>query len=331
MITTYIRSSSYNAHDLCNHKFFIEYVLGHRFPSNKKADIGNMSHKALELMASAVLAQKQGKNSIKEDIIGEVPVADILNSPKHTFDLAKKILVTQTPHHQWFPYDYEDAFNYFQRTINYNNRLFDPRQRNVIATESRFDIPIDELWSHYSFKVGDEVIQGNLHIKGTIDLIFEENTDTLELFDLKTGKTTTFPEGEEKSYVDVANDIQFLLYHYAAKQLFPEYKYFISTVFYAQFNKPFTVAFSDEDINKCKTLLRQKFEKITNTQKTTLHKGWWCKYVCGAGVNKIPDTEQTYCEFYENENKTKTADEIFIARGDLKMIQTYGDGGGKRN
>ena len=51
MIVTYIRSSSYNNYDFCQMQYFLTYVLGHRSDSNKKADMGTMVHKVMEILA----------------------------------------------------------------------------------------------------------------------------------------------------------------------------------------------------------------------------------------------------------------------------------------
>ena len=51
MIVTYIRSSSYNNYDYCQLQYFITYVLGHQSDSGKKADMGTMAHKAMEILA----------------------------------------------------------------------------------------------------------------------------------------------------------------------------------------------------------------------------------------------------------------------------------------
>ena len=51
MLTTYIRSSSYNNYEFCQMQYFITYVLGHQSDSGKKAELGTMVHKVMEVMA----------------------------------------------------------------------------------------------------------------------------------------------------------------------------------------------------------------------------------------------------------------------------------------
>ena len=51
MIITYLRSSSYSQWDMCPFAYYMQYTLGWRTPSGKAADIGSISHKAMEFLA----------------------------------------------------------------------------------------------------------------------------------------------------------------------------------------------------------------------------------------------------------------------------------------
>ena len=59
MIITYLRSSSYGCHDMCPMKYFLEYNLGWRGPSNIKAEKGTVVHKVLEILAIIKLKQQE--------------------------------------------------------------------------------------------------------------------------------------------------------------------------------------------------------------------------------------------------------------------------------
>ena len=69
MIVTYIRSSSYNGYDYCQMQYFLTYVLGYRSESGKKADLGTMTHKVMEVLA--VLKKFQQDNPRKKYLIVE--------------------------------------------------------------------------------------------------------------------------------------------------------------------------------------------------------------------------------------------------------------------
>ena len=51
MLVTYIRSSSYNNYAYCEMQYFMTYVLGYQSKSGKKADMGTMVHKVMEVLA----------------------------------------------------------------------------------------------------------------------------------------------------------------------------------------------------------------------------------------------------------------------------------------
>ena len=59
---------------MCEQQYFIEYVLGIRSPSNKKADKGTIVHKVLEILACIKQAQQDGINKLNDDAIGSISV-----------------------------------------------------------------------------------------------------------------------------------------------------------------------------------------------------------------------------------------------------------------
>src|SRR5690349_12065473 len=76
MICTFLRSSSYNRYDWCQHLFYLEYVLGYKSPSNFKAEKGNIIHKVMEMLALCQLGKQNKKDVICEEGIGEIKVND---------------------------------------------------------------------------------------------------------------------------------------------------------------------------------------------------------------------------------------------------------------
>ena len=63
MIITYLRSSSVSSYSWCQHKYWLTYNLGFKDDSNKKAEKGNVVHKALELLANKKLCLQNGTSS----------------------------------------------------------------------------------------------------------------------------------------------------------------------------------------------------------------------------------------------------------------------------
>ena len=70
MIVTYLRSSSISSYTWCAHKFFISSNLGLKEPSGQKAELGNIVHKALELLARKKLAIQNEAHKFYDEELG---------------------------------------------------------------------------------------------------------------------------------------------------------------------------------------------------------------------------------------------------------------------
>ena len=75
MLITYVRSSSYNNWSYCEMQYFLTYVLGYPSASNKKAEMGTMVHKVMEVLAG-LKKYEQDKPKVKylkvdDDAIGK--------------------------------------------------------------------------------------------------------------------------------------------------------------------------------------------------------------------------------------------------------------------
>ena len=68
----YFRSSSFNCHRMCPMQYYMEYGLGWRGTSGKKADKGTIVHKVLELTALCKKALQDGDKVFKDHEIGEI-------------------------------------------------------------------------------------------------------------------------------------------------------------------------------------------------------------------------------------------------------------------
>lgn len=330
MFITNIRSSGFNCHSLCPHKFYIEFVLGMKFKPGKNADLGNATHKALELLALQRLAVLKNELCFTDNEVGTFNVQDF--TVEHAVRIGYEHYKKLTPHHEWTDRDHVTVMKYVMNTLEFNGGIYDPRRRHIIAAEQFFELEIDRNWAAYQYQIGDEQIDGHLKLFGTIDLVTELDKETAEILDWKSGKCTTYPEGKDKDSLYVNSEPQFLIYFWAAKRLYPQYKQWLMTVWYAQFNKPYTIYFDADYEREAEQKLERKFKCIQEMQRTTLNRGWWCGYpqTCGPGTHKYKNSGKTYCQYFEQLNKTKSCDEIFIDYGDVGVLKRYGDGGGKR-
>jgi len=288
MIITYLRSSSYSTHSMCEQQYFIEYVLGWRGPSGQKADKGTIVHKALEVLALIKQAEQNNLKEVVDEIVGKI------NLNKYSLDTiiekVYKYYSTQCSHHKWTKKDFEECSKWTYRAITDHRGIFDPRTRNILQPEQHFDIVINKPWAEYSYIINDETVSGNLAIKGTIDLITKVNDDTLEIIDWKTGRRLDWATGEEKTLAKLYKDPQLKIYHYAVKKLYPSYKNIIVTINFINDGGAFSVCFEDSDLADTEKMLREKFQRIKSVKRPVLSKTWKCNKLCHFGRTTFENT-----------------------------------------
>jgi ATP-dependent helicase/DNAse subunit B len=311
MITTYIRSSSYNNYAYCEMQYFITYVLGHQSLSGKKADLGTIVHKVMEGLANLKKQMQDNPKSKKiefnDDVLGILSV-----TPSNLF---KKAIVTQlldksfefystrSSHHSFSKKDKEVCLDMCWSALDFNNGQFDPRNRKIVAAEPHFDITIDEDWAKYKYELNGEVLSGQLAIKGTIDLVTETDEGIIEVIDWKTGRRLDWATGEEKTYAKLNVDPQLLLYNYAISKLYPQYSQSIMSIFFIKDGGPFSMCFDSSDNDKFLEMLRMRFEEIkkNNNPKPISpdRSNWKCTKLCHFCKNKWPETEQSMCVYID--------------------------------
>lgn len=294
---------------MCPQQYFFEYILGWKSPSNKKADKGTIVHKVLEILAEMKYADQNNNRIIQDDIYGEIDldkssmfddafILDIIN-------VVYKYYTTHNNHHEWSETDKKDCTKWVQKALTYNNRMFDPRYRDIVRSEQHFDISIDKPWSKYSYKTEDTIIEGNLAIKGTIDLITRVNDSTLEIIDWKTGRRLDWATGEEKTISKLQKDPQLMIYFYAASKLYPDIKHIIISINFINDGGAFSICYHENDIYEAEQMIRKKFEEIKNTQKPQLNKSWKCGKLCFFGKTTFKETKIDPMLEYRDSQLTK--------------------------
>ena len=283
MIITYLRSSSYGTHSMCEQQYFLEYNLGYRSPSGKKADKGTIVHKVMEILAHIKLCQQKKLVIYDDDILGPINPCDY-----NLTDIIEKIYsyyTTNFNHHDWKPVDYRDCQKWVDKALEIQNGNFDPRNQDIVCPEQRFDIEIKKPWEYYDY--GND-LKGYLAIKGTIDLIAQANENTLEIIDYKTGRRLDWATGEEKTFGKLQKDPQLRMYHYAASVLYPEIDHIIVSIYYINDGGIFSMNYDKKDLPETENMIRRKFEQIKNCKKPKLSKSWKCTKLCHFGKNFFP-------------------------------------------
>jgi hypothetical protein len=273
---------------MCEQQYFFEYVLGYRGPSNQKADKGTIVHKVLEILAFVQQTKQNTESSFVDDIVGCVNINDY--DLDQIIDQVYEYYTSRFHHHKWSSKDLDDCRSWVYKAITYNNGMFDPRNRNILCPEQHFDITIPEEWAKYKYNTAQGVIEGNLAIKGTIDLITQVSDNTIEIVDWKTGRRLNWATGQEKTQEKLEDDPQLRIYHYAAQKLYPHIDHIMVTIFFINDGGAFSISFDKSDLPKTEYMLKDKFDIIRKTKKPRLHKSWMCSKLCHYGKTTFENT-----------------------------------------
>ena len=322
MIITYFRSSSFNNWDLCQQQYFLSYTLGIPQDSNKKALMGTMFHKVMEVLANSNVAVRDGRTALDDSQLGMIPVdGNTLHTPAFVDRVFNLVFLHysfpgRTTHHFLAP-DKRLIYGWVCKTLENCYGLFDPRKRNIVEAEKHFDLPIEEPWANYSFPNphGGEPIVGQLHIKGTIDLITKVGPQTYEVIDWKTGKRIDWGTGQEKDFNKLSIDPQLRMYHYALSRLYPEITNIVMSINYVRDGGPFTMAYGPDDMAATLAMLRSQFEKIKACTRPILKSPcgthWFCTKVCSYGRNPHPkDPTKNICQYIKQKTLRQGIDEV---------------------
>lgn len=317
MIVTYIRSSSYNNYSYCEMQYFITYVLGHQPASGKKAELGTIVHKVMEILAKLKKELQDNTNkyklTIEDDAVGKIDIKknELFNKAFVNTLIHKSFdFYSSASSHAFTKADISNCNELVWNTLSYNDGQFDPRNRKIIAAEPHFDIPIEEDWAKYTYTMPNgKVVNGQLAIKGTIDLVTEIDNGVIEVVDWKTGKRLDWATGQEKTYEKLCSDPQLLLYNYAISKLFPNYSQAIMSIFFIKDGGPFSMCFDKSDEQRFLGMLKNKFKDIQNNNMprpiSQNRDNWKCTKLCHYCKNNWPETDQNMCIYIENMLKNK--------------------------
>jgi hypothetical protein len=301
-------------------QYFLTYNLGWQAPANKKANLGTVTHKTLEVLANMKLilqntqALRSLKRSYEDKELGKFEFTKkTLESHLRmsSLSLVDEILqrsydfyVSNTPDIEYTRADFKFCEKMVEACLSHNDGQFDPRQQHIVAPEKSFDLEINEPWARVLYN--GEVRQ--LRIKGTMDLVTSPDPGVIEYVDYKTGARKNWATDEEKTYAKLHDDIQLLLYFYALRKLYPEYKHIIMTIFYLRDGGPFSLCFDDSDETKFLKKLEEKFVEIKNCNYpkpiNKWRSGFKCEKLCHYYKTNWPGTDKSMCCHAEDTIKT---------------------------
>ncbi len=331
MFICYLRSSSYSSHQICPLQYYLVYTLGFSFPGNIAADRGNITHKALEILGNKKLAIQNGKDGYEDEIFGYLKNSE--TDWRLATDLAYDYYTKIAPDHKWDHKKHkQEAYDWTEQAMTMNGGVFNPENLDIIAVEKTFDYTFEEDWAWYSYDIGeDKPIEGFLSIKGTIDVIYRENESVISMLDWKTGRCWDWAKDKPKTYSSLKIDPQLMIYFFALSKCYPEAEQILVNIIFMNTAGAFTLPYEKKDLAYAKEIIRNKFEKIKNTNKPIRNKNWKCDkgIVCKALLTPYKDSGKSYCDFFHDQIRAKGSDQVFREFGDKKKLNRYGTGGGR--
>lgn len=327
MIATYLRSSSYSAYDMCQFRYYLEYCLGFKSPSNIKAAMGNVVHKAMELLAKKKLAIQRNEIVVVDDEVtyslDELNKTNVLTIG---FEYYKKV----ESHHDWSKTELVLCEKWLDKALAYNEGMFNPLNQNIVFVEDYFDHTFEEDWAKYDYRIGNDIISGYLGVKGHIDLCVKHNDHMYEIIDYKTGRKYNWAKGTDKTYNDLVEDFQLRLYHLATSLKYTDVDQILVTIYYINDGGPVTVMFEKDDLLKTKNMIVDRFRQMKKVGVPKRIWGdWKCKKLCHYGKSKLRESDSLCtCEQISKEIGQSGIDAVNARYIKLNVLTEYGSGGG---
>lgn len=166
--------------------------------------------------------------------------------------------------------NFQEDWDLVLKTLNrtdYNPLALDEDgnfKKKIIGAEVPFDMKLD-----------------GVRVRGIIDLVFEDDPNTLEICDYKSGRAM--------SYDKAFNDAQVRIYRKVARILWPHYENVLVTLHYLK-TRPVTVCFDEHDDEMTMKSLKKKAKEIAGNLNPRRQKGWLCPYCVGYdNCGKIKD------------------------------------------
>lgn len=296
MLFTHATASRIKSYKQCEFKYFLEYML--QFPPLRAGNIysekGSAVHLALEKYAHAVRGNVDGLPEEKFAELAEIDYEktlreyyiesglwkmDIRKPDKGGFPHPAAKTCESCP---WATKDQRceladkaiDAVEgcprpNFQQDLDLIEKTLTRTDYNPLKTthggmgQVCFERKI--LGIEYAFKME----LGGVPVKGVIDLVAEEDEETLEIIDYKTGRAM--------SYDKAFNDPQVRTYGAVARLIWPQYKYIMVTLHYLKTN-PVTVPLGPSDDELTVKSLQRAMRQISQNANPRRQKGWLCPY-----------------------------------------------------
>jgi len=174
---------------------------------------------------------------------------------------------------------YGDGLAMVEQAIERYGKYFDTGIKSkdnpngkVIGVEAPTRKEADPEGPHITWGVGED--DEPINMNGFIDLVVEYDEETLLVVDYKTGYSV--PE-----YEKFLQDLQPRMYSYAAKHMYPQYKYHWVQFDYFRSSAPLEHAFTDEDDEQTRQYVTALYNQIKSARSIKRRgEDWYCKHLC---------------------------------------------------
>lgn len=296
----YLRASSANTYLDCPFKFFLHFVVGFTSNPGKKAVLGTAAHWVLELLGKA--------KKTNHYLLG-----DKYSDYKYLTEIVWARILKQHPEFTFTKADHKFVLDQVESVVF---SKYNPLRMKILKTEHQFQIQVQRsgFYYHHANEITDQIHQGFMELRGTIDLITEFDEDTIEVIDYKTGQRTDWITGEVKEFDKFFSDLQLRMYDLATSQLYAKYKNRLLTIIFTRDGGPFTVSFNTQDWEHSLAEFRKIFQRIKDDKLPSRllddpTKGlsrWKCNYVCQFGKYQHVYMDDEGSLLFSEHKNTKT-------------------------
>lgn len=283
-------ASSLNTYESCEQKYFIKYILNIQDTVGAAAFVGKIVHKILECLA---LCHKNKVEFVDKEI-GQISFVDYKSE-----SFIESLIVRSF---EYYNKEFNgllgkshmrDCIKLVNKVLTFKNGLYNPINLNIVDAEQVFELELNTSWCK------------DLKLRGVIDLVTSPMDNVIEIIDWKSGKRFDWNKKTEKTFEELANDIQFQLYFYAAKKLYPNIDNFIITIFYIKDGGPYSIPFSDVTLSKLDKKLEASFRAISMCELPRLlsptRSNFMCSKLCHFAKAQYENSGKSICEFMHDE------------------------------
>lgn len=287
MITNRLSPSSATGLDGCELQWFFGYGLYFREPNKDHNLKGTAAHSVMEAVGKSKQLRQRNKKWMKDEVFGRI-------YQEYNYDaLIKKSFEyhrDENPHLEWGVEELADLTERcYKAKDGEHSHAFPENYHEIVETEQRFKLPINEDWAIFSVIEDGKVVKKQLHISGVIDLVYRDENGKLHFLDYKFGKSPPKDWNTQKVKTEdgMGKDIQLAMYYYAMDALYPGENP-TAHIWYVLTDNYWTAQFDSSTIEYAKARIHKYFDRIRVMKHPKPKYSFKCRW-CPYSQTKISD------------------------------------------